>query len=137
MKKTLIKTVAALSLSAMTLVALPAVPAYAGSLSISLAPTDAESETLMRTGLALFGLVQGAQNGGHIGQYGHNNAAGLQQNGAGNLGLVHQEGNGHNGTVSQNGNNNAYGLFQFGENTNGHAVQHGNGGTGATFQFGW
>lgn len=136
MTRTFLKTAAAaIALSTMTI--LPAVPAHAGSLAISIAPQDAEQEQAMRAGLLIFGLVKGAQSGGLISQNGSGNSAGVGQNGSGNYGIVHQEGNGHNGSVQQTGNNNAHGLFQFGENTDGHVVQNGNGGTGATFVFGW
>lgn len=108
-----------------------------GSLSFSIAPTNAEDARAMRTGMQVYSLFNGARNGGSIRQNGRNNEAGLSQNGRGNTGIVHQEGDGHSGTVQQNGHHNAYGLFQFGENTDGHVVQNGNGRTGATFQFGW
>lgn len=112
-------------------------PALAGgSISISVAPTNAKQEKAMRLGLGIYALANGFKNGG-IKQKGLGNMAGLGQNGSGNLGVVHQEGNGHVGTVQQNGDSNAYGLFQFGKNTEGHVAQNGNGGTGATFQLGW
>lgn len=110
--------------------------AAGGSVSISVAPTNARQEQAMRAGLGIYALYNGIKNGG-IRQKGFNNSAGLLQNGSGNLGVVHQRGNGHNGTLQQNGNGNSHGLFQFGSNTNGHIAQTGNGGTGATFQFGW
>jgi hypothetical protein len=135
-RPTLKNTIAALAIA--TTAALTVSPSMAGgSISISLTPQDAEQEQAMRAGLLIFGIVNGIKNGGHIGQNGNGNTAGLAQNGSGNLGIVHQEGNGHNGTVQQTGNNNAHGLFQFGENTDGHVAQTGNGETGATFQFGW
>ena len=108
-----------------------------GSISISIAPTNAEEDRLMRAGLGIYSLVQGARSASHIRQNGTGNAAGLAQHGRNNGAVIHQEGRSHNGTVQQNGNNNSYGLFQFGRGTNGHVVQNGNGGTGATFQFGW
>lgn len=111
-------------------------PAFAGQISINLSPADAEQAQAMRVGLGIYALANGFKNGG-IKQHGFGNAAGLAQNGTGNLGVVHQEGDGHSGTLAQNGNGNTYGLFQFGKNTNGHVQQAGNGGTGATFQFGW
>jgi hypothetical protein len=112
-------------------------PAQAGgSISITVAPKNADEEKLMKAGLAIYAISQGIKNGS-IKQNGSGNMAGLLQNGHGNLGVVHQEGSGHNGTLQQNGNHNSYGLFQFGKNTNGHVVQNGNGGAGTTFQFGW
>lgn len=114
-----------------------AAPAHAGgSLSVSIAPTNADEERAIRTGLAVYAISQGIRDGS-IRQNGFGNAAGLIQNGSGNLGIVHQEGDGHTGTISQNGDGNAYGLFQFGRNTEGHVAQNGNGNAGATFQFGW
>ena len=112
-------------------------PAQAGGqIAVSIAPASADADRAMRTGLALYALFNNVKSGG-IKQTGTGNAAGLAQNGSGNLGIVHQEGSGHNGTLTQNGNGNAYGLFQFGQNTGGHVAQNGTGNTGATFLFGW
>lgn len=133
MTRTFKATVAAIVIGSAAI----ASPAFAGGqISISVAPGSAKSEKAMRLGLGVYALANGFKNGG-IKQKGFGNAAGLLQNGGGNLGVVHQEGNGHTGTLSQNGNDNAYGLFQFGKNTNGNVQQNGNGGTGATFQIGW
>ena len=111
--------------------------AAGGSISFNFAPRTADEANALRTGLAIYGLIKGAKNGGNISQNGTNNSAGLQQYGQGNFGVVHQDGRGHNGTVQQYGGYNSYGLFQFGKNTNGHVTQQGYRGTGATFQFGW
>jgi len=117
--------------------ALSATPALAwGQVSISIAPGSAEQDRILRTGLGIYALVNGIQNGA-ITQNGTGNAAGLSQNGRDNLGIVHQDGNGHNGTVTQSGNGNAYGLFQFGTGTNAHVQQNGHGGSGLGFVFGW
>lgn len=111
-------------------------PAQAnGQFSFNIAPKDAEQERLMKTGLGIYALVNGIQNGG-ITQNGMNNMAGLMQGGSGNFGVVHQEGNNHNGTLQQHGNGNSYGLFQFGKGTNAHVNQYG-GQTGLGFVFGW
>lgn len=132
-RKTLKAALAAIMIGTASLTA----PAFAGGqISINLAPADADQEKAMRMGLGMYALFNGIKNGG-ITQNGNGNAAGLMQNGSGNLGVVHQEGDGHNGTLVQNGNGNACGLFQFGKNTNGHVQQNGNGGTCATLQFGW
>ncbi len=115
-----------------------AVPAQAGgSVSFNLQPRNAQEDRAMRTGFAVYSIVNAVKSGGTIRQNGTGNAAGLAQNGWGNFGVVHQEGSGHNGTLTQNGNGNSYGLFQFGRNTGSNVTQNGNGGTGATFQFGW
>jgi len=115
-----------------------AAPAHAGgSLSFNLQPRNAQEDRAMRTGFAVYSIVNAVKSGGTIRQTGSGNAAGLAQNGRGNFGVVHQEGSGHNGTLSQTGNGNSYGLFQFGRNTSSNVTQNGNGGTGATFQFGW
>ena len=126
------------ALLATTIGAAPfAAPAMAGgSISLSLAPANAKQEQAMKTGLAIYGIVNAVKDGS-IKQKGNNNAAGLAQYGSGNFGVVHQDGNGHSGSLVQNGNGNAYGLFQFGKGTDAHVVQNGNGGTGATFAFGW
>lgn len=107
-----------------------------GQVSITVRPQNADQDRAMRTGLAIYSIVNQVKGGAAVRQKGKNNSAGIAQNGKGNLGIVHQEGKGHNGTLTQNGNGNAHGLFQFGKNTNGHVTQNG-GGTGATFQFGW
>ena len=130
------KTLTAALAAAMIGTASLTVPATAGQISINLTPADAEQEKAMRMGLGMYALFNGIKNGG-ITQHGTGNAAGLMQNGSGNLGVVHQEGEGHVGTLEQNGNGNACGLFQFGKNTEGHVQQNGNGGTCASFQFGW
>lgn len=133
-KMTLIAAVTAATITTFSLT----VPAAAGgSVSFDFRPQNARQENAMRLGLGIYGIINSAQNGGTIRQRGHNNRAGVGQNGSGNYGIVHQEGNGHNGTLNQNGNGNAYGIFQFGENTNANVSQYGNGGTGATFVFGW
>lgn len=129
-----IRSTFAAALIAMTAVAAPA--HAGGQVSINLAPANADQEKAMRMGLGLYALANGIKNGG-IKQLGNGNAAGLAQNGSGNLGVVHQEGDGHTGTLTQNGNGNACGLFQFGKNTNGHVTQNGDGGTCATVQIGW
>jgi hypothetical protein len=130
---TLIATVLAAAIGTAALTT----PASAGgSISINVAPKNAQEEQAIKTGLAIYGIVN-AVKGGSIKQLGANNAAGLAQLGSGNFGVVHQEGSGHNGTLVQNGNDNAYGIFQFGKNTDAHVAQNGDGGTGATFSFGW
>src|SRR5690606_27652001 len=131
------RTLIATSLAALIGTAAFIGPAAAGgSISVSLAPGNAKEEQVMKTGLAIYGIVNAVKSGS-IKQNGNGNAAGLAQLGSGNFGVVHQEGDGHNGTLVQNGNGNAYGIFQFGKNTNANVVQNGNGGTGATFAFGW
>ncbi len=137
MTRTSIKSaIAAIAIAAA--IAVPALPAYAGgSFSVTVMPASKDAENAMKLGMLIYAIAQDAKKGGHIKQKGHNNSAGVAQNGNGNFGIVHQEGNNHNGTVTQNGNNNSHALFQFGENTDGHVAQNGNGETGATFQFGW
>jgi len=116
---------------------LASAPAHAGgSVSLSYQPTNRQDAHMLQTGLRLYALAEGIRSGS-IRQKGFGNAAGLAQNGRGNLGIVHQEGRGHEGTVTQNGDGNAYGLFQFGRGTSGHVVQNGNYQSGATFQYGW
>ncbi|WP_011580266.1 MULTISPECIES: hypothetical protein [Chelativorans] len=116
---------------------LASAPAHAGgSVSLSYQPTNPHDAHMLQTGLRLYALAEGIKSG-RIKQKGFGNAAGLAQNGRGNLGIVHQEGRGHEGTVTQNGDGNAYGLFQFGRGTSGHVVQNGNYQSGATFQYGW
>ncbi|MGX5830121.1 curlin [Mesorhizobium sp. 43Arga] len=112
-------------------------PAYAGGLlSVTFAPANARDAGALATGLRFYSLYRGL-HGASIRQSGHGNAAGLSQNGRGNLGIIQQEGNGHSATLQQNGNDNAYGIFQFGRNTNANVVQSGDGGGSATFSYGW
>lgn len=128
----------AAALAATTAVALPvATPAQAGgSLSVNLAPQNAQQAGALRLGLALYALRQDIRSNGHVTQQGANNAAGLYQGGPNNQGIIHQEGSGHTGTLTQTGGNNAYGLFQYGRNTTAHVGQTG-GQTGLRLIYGW
>jgi len=133
-RNTIIASLAAALIATATLSA----PAHAGGqVAIDIKPQNADQEKAMRTGLMVYGIVNGLQNGANIKQNGFGNMAGIGQNGTGNYGVVHQDGNGHSGTLQQNGNGNAYGVFQFGENTNTDVVQNGDGETGATVVIGW
>ena len=116
-----------------------ATPAMAaGQFSMSYTPTDPDQAQALGAGLQIFGLVKGlSATGANASQNGNNNAAGFNQNGWGNNGLIVQEGNGHTGEIHQNGNGNNCGLFQFGENTNGQCVQNGNGQSSITTVFGF
>jgi hypothetical protein len=111
--------------------------AYAGGrVSVTYAPASARDAGVLATGLRFYSLYRGL-HGASIRQSGHGNAAGIGQNGRGNLGIIQQEGNGHSATLQQNGNDNAYGIFQFGRNTDANVVQNGDGGSDATFSYGW
>lgn len=136
-RKPLPTLMAALTAATLGSAALTAPAAAGGSVSVSIAPTSAQSDRAIRDGLRLYSFYNSVKGGASIRQIGRDNSAGVAQNGRRNLGIVHQEGSGHKGTLRQNGNRNAHGLFQFGRNTNGHVAQNGNGRTGATFQFGW
>jgi len=127
------RTIAA---AALATAAATAPAAAGGSVSFTYVPSDPQEAQQLQTGLALYGLFKGLQDGS-ITQNGNGNMAGLAQLGQGNLGVIHQEGNGHNATLDQQGNGNAYGIFQFGENTDAHVGQYGNGQAGITVQAGW
>lgn len=135
MTATFTKTVAA----AVTALLIGISPAMAGGqISIGFAPTDPDQAQALGLGLRMFSVVQGmSANGGNAFQNGNFNAAGFNQNGSNNSGLIVQDGNGHNGTISQNGNNNTCGLFQFGEATDAQCMQNGNGQSGITTVFGF
>ena len=137
MTRKILKTLTA-SLVAATIgsAALTLPAAAGGSISLTYVPTTAEDAQALQTGLALYALFNGIQNGS-ITQLGMNNAAGLAQLGSGNLGIIHQEGNNHNATLTQTGNNNSCGIFQFGQNTNTNITQSGNNGACASLAFGW
>ncbi|MFK3689892.1 curlin [Agrobacterium tumefaciens] len=112
-------------------------PAHAGgSISFNLAPTDGPNGDLLSTGIRAYSLYRNFKNA-DIKQLGRGNAAGIAQNGGGNLGFIRQRGNGHSATLQQNGNNNAYGIFQYGRNTDTNVVQDGDNGSGLTFSYGW
>jgi hypothetical protein len=114
-----------------------AVPAHAGGrISFDLAPGNAADGDLLSTGLRAYSLYRGLKDA-DIRQLGRGNAAGIAQNGGGNLGFIRQRGTGHSATLQQNGNNNAYGIFQYGRNTDTNVVQNGNNGSGLTFSYGW
>ncbi|WP_349371267.1 curlin [Salinarimonas sp.] len=111
--------------------------AAGGTVTFSANAQGADAERALRAGLALYGLATDMRTNGRITQQGRDNAAGLLQNGRGNLGLVHQEGRDHVGTLEQDGDRNSYGLFQFGRGTRAHVRQRGDGGSGVTFQWGF
>lgn len=112
-------------------------PAHAGgSISFDLAPAGGPEGDLLSTGIRAYSLYRNFKNA-DIKQLGRGNAAGIAQNGGGNLGFIRQRGNGHSATLQQNGNNNAYGIFQYGRNTQTDVVQDGDNGSGLTFSYGW
>ncbi|AQS63462.1 curlin [Rhizobium rhizogenes] len=114
-----------------------AAPAHAGGrISFNLAPGNAADGDLLSTGLRAYSLYRGLKDA-DIRQLGRGNAAGIAQNGGGNLGFIRQRGDGHAATLQQNGNNNAYGIFQYGRNTQTNVVQDGDNGSGVTFSYGW
>ncbi|QCL97370.1 curlin [Agrobacterium tumefaciens] len=112
-------------------------PAHAGGrISFDLAPGNTADGDFLSTGLRAYSLYRGLRDA-DIRQLGRGNAAGIAQNGDGNLGFIRQRGNGHSATLQQNGNNNAYGIFQYGRNTQTNVVQDGDNGGGLTFSYGW
>jgi major curlin subunit len=112
-------------------------PAHAGGwLSVTYAPASDDDAGALATGLRLYSLYRGF-HGASIRQSGHGNAAGIGQNGRGDLGIIQQHGNGHSATLRQNGSDNTYGIFQFGRDTSANLEQNGDGGSGATFSYGW
>ena len=113
-----------------------AAPAEAGQITVRIKPKGKDARAL-RTGLAIFGVIQGLKNRARIQQNGNNNSAGVAQNGSGNGALLVQNGSGQTGTITQNGNGNACGLFQFGKNTTGSCNQNGNGQLDLILQGGW
>ncbi|MBO0126620.1 curlin [Agrobacterium sp. OT33] len=114
-----------------------AAPAHAGGrISFNLAPGNAADGDHLSTGLRAYSLYRGLKDA-DIRQLGRGNAAGIAQNGSGNLGFIRQRGDGHAATLQQNGNNNAYGIFQYGRNTQTNVVQDGDNGSGLTFSYGW
>lgn len=137
MTRTIVRILTAALLAGSIGQAALSVPAYAGGrVSVSFAPANAEDAGLFATGLRFYSLYRGLRDA-DIRQRGHGNAAGIAQNGRGDLGIIEQRGNGHSATLQQNGNDNAYGIFQFGRHTDDTIVQDGNGGSGATFSYGW
>ena len=115
-----------------------ATPALAaGQITIGYAPTNAQDAQALKTGLAVYSLINGMSQGANIQQNGAANLAGILQNGSGNHGVLVQQGSGHTGTIEQNGNNNSCGLFQFGKNTSGSCVQNGDDGAAAAVQIGF
>ncbi|WEK05543.1 MAG: curlin [Candidatus Devosia phytovorans] len=129
------KTITAALIATATLSA----PAMAGGqFSFSYLPSKAEHQQALGAGLQIYSLVKGlSSKGANVSQNGNNNAAGFNQNGYGNNGLIVQEGNGHQGQVQQYGNGNNCGLFQFGKNSQGQCAQYGNGQSSITTVFGF
>ncbi|MER8595829.1 MULTISPECIES: curlin [unclassified Mesorhizobium] len=137
MTRNMFKTLAAVLVAGSIGQAALSAPAYAGGwVSATFAPGNARDARALATGLRFYSLYRGL-HGASIRQSGQRNAAGIGQNGRGNLGIIQQEGNGHSATLQQNGNENAYGIFQFGRNTDANVAQNGNGSGGATFSYGW
>jgi len=128
------RTLTALTFALSTALAVPALAG--GVISFEVNPTNADEANAIRTGLALYNIVNDIQTNGHITQNGINNMAALGQSGNGNVGVIRQEGNNHNASLNQNGNGNAYGIFQVGNGASGYVNQVGNGGTGLLFQIG-
>ncbi len=127
----------ALLAAALGVASLPmASPAEAGQVTVRIKPKGKDARAL-RTGLAIFGVIQSLKNKARVDQKGNNNAGGIAQNGFGNGALLIQNGNGHTGTITQNGNGNGCALLQFGKNTNGSCNQNGNGQFGLILQGGW
>jgi minor curlin subunit len=112
------------TLIAAALVAATAIPAAAQQLSLGITAANQQEADLIRGGLVLFQIANGADP-----------LQTLQQAANGSVGVIHQEGNGHQGSLAQNGNA-AGGLFQFGNNTNANVTQ-GNGDADLVFVFGW
>jgi Curlin associated repeat len=113
-------------------------PASAGGFTLSLTPSG-DSADLIRQGLQIYGIVNDLKGKNHarVNQKGSDNAAAVQQTGAGNYGLVYQRGRGHTATLSQAGVDNALGVFQFGRRANIDVTQAGAGEVGLVFQGGW
>jgi len=129
------RTILALSLALCTVIAAPALAG--GSFSLAIAARNADEANAIRTGLALYSIVNDVRTNGQVTQNGLNNMAALGQRGRGNVGIIRQDGNGHNASLNQTGNNNSYGIFQLGEGTSGRVEQVGNGAAGLLFQIGF
>jgi len=126
-----------------TLIALSSLsgPAFAGGVTMVFTP-HGDAANLLQTGLQIYSLVEqhkgnNKKNYAKVGQKGSDNAAALNQTGAGNYGLVVQRGKGQTATVSQDGFNNALGVFQFGRNANLDYAQTRNGNASIVLQGGW
>lgn len=116
------KTIVAAVLAASTAVA--ALPAAANQISFGISAANQEEADLIRGGLVLFQIANGADP-----------LQTLVQAANGSVGVIHQEGNGHQGSLAQNGNA-AGGVFQFGNNTSANVTQ-GHGDADLVFVFGW
>lgn len=136
MHRTLTKTLSIALVTGLMMPGLLPAPAAAGSVSFTLAPPSEDGGDILSTGIRLYSMYRGLKNG-EINQRGHDNEAGVAQNGRGNVGFVRQRGNGHSATLQQNGDDNAYGIFQFGRNARADVEQYGNRQGGLTFSYGW
>ena len=137
MQTALTKTLTVVVLASLAVPAIEAAPAHAGgSISYTLAPSAEDGGDILSTGIRLYSLYRGLKNG-EIRQKGDGNAAGLYQNGSGNVGFIRQKGQGHSATLEQTGEDNAYGIFQFGRGTHTDVRQRGYGEGGLTFSYGW
>jgi hypothetical protein len=136
MHRTLTRTLSIALVTGLLMPALLPAPAAAGSVSFTLAPPSEEGGDILSTGIRLYSMYRGLKNG-EIRQRGHDNEAGVYQNGSGNVGFVRQRGDGHSATLRQNGNDNAYGIFQFGRHAQTDVEQDGDNQGGLTFSYGW
>ncbi|KMW59008.1 hypothetical protein AIOL_003989 [Candidatus Rhodobacter oscarellae] len=123
MKKTLHKTLTALTLAAATALAAPATAG--GSINFVIDAKNPDEAQAIRTGLVIYQIFNDIQTDGHVSQNGIGNAAALLQGGGGNIGIIHQDGNGHDASLSQTGGGNSCGVFQFGNNASSHVSQTG------------
>lgn len=127
-------------LAAATPLAIPSVPANAGSIGFTVSPKGEDAEAL-RAGLRLYSAVRSirksSKNRAKVEQQGEGNGAGISQRGENNWAHVFQNGRGNTGTISQNGNDNAFALVQMGKRNNTQVTQNGNGNAGLRFEWGW
>lgn len=129
------RTAIALSLALATAIATPSLAG--GTVSFAFDARNAQDARAIRTGLAMYSVLNDVKSNGHITQNGLNNLARLGQRGRGNVGVIHQEGANHDASLTQTGNRNSYGIFQLGDGASGHVEQTGNGRAGLLFQIGF
>ncbi|NCO87297.1 MAG: curlin [Rhodobacterales bacterium] len=128
------KRVMGMALATTLALLLPALPAAAQGVSITLVPRSAAETEALRLALMLYALREG---GSGVVQGGQGNAAALLQSGGGQVGLIRQRGRGHRATLTQTAPGTAWAIIQGGRGAQAAVTQDRPGDVGLTLQYGW
>lgn len=112
-----------------------ALPVQAGGVQLSLSARNSQEALALQTAVALYALHRDIRTGADLRQIGQNNAALLEQGGAGNRAIIRQRGANHSAALRQTGGSNSQILLQFGRGAVADIVQTG-GEAGILIQLG-